>query len=142
MLRQGCAECAEHVSVEARPQEVGESGLGHPAGARKMAIVDNPCPFGFAPSVEAKDDFHCLLPVGALLRCVEEPDIVRKVALVLARKMGLVWRTVVEWSDGHRKPLSVHSSHCEIEMNRFEGGAESTNRCTGCIVLVATGYRQ
>jgi hypothetical protein len=26
-------------------------------------------------------------------------------------------------------------------MNRVEGGGGSTNRCTGCIVLVATGYR-
>lgn len=133
---------ARHASVEACSKEVSETRFGHPASARKMAVVNDPCPFGFAPRVEAKDYFHCLAPVGALLRCVEEPDIVRKVAFVIGRKMGLVWGTVLEWSFGHRKPSAVHSLHCEIKMNRINGRDRSTNRCTACIVLVVASYRQ
>lgn len=107
-----------------------------------MAVMDDPCPFGFSPRVEAEDYFYCLAPVGALLRRVEEPDIVRKVAFVIGCKMGLVWGTVLEWSFGHRKRSAVHSLHCEIKMNRINGRGRSINRCTGCIVLVVASYRQ
>ena len=47
--------------------------LGHPAGARKMRVVDPATALRIALRVEAKQDLNGFLPIGAVTRRVEQP---------------------------------------------------------------------
>src|SRR5688500_3907331 len=90
--------------VQGRAKAVGKTGLGHPAGARKATIVDDISAYRATAGVKAEYDFHRFPPVSALLCRVKQAEMVGEVAFIIGRKMWLVRRTVLEWSNGHREP--------------------------------------
>lgn len=49
--------------------------LGHPSGTRKVRVVDPATALRIVLWVEAKQDLNGFLPVGAITRRVEQPQI-------------------------------------------------------------------
>jgi len=69
--------------MEAGSNEVPEPVVGHPMGARKMALIHEFGASKIAPWIEAEDDQGHFSPAGAFIFGVEEPEIGREMCAVV-----------------------------------------------------------
>src|SRR5271166_4839523 len=88
-------------SMRTRTQEMAITGLGHPARAGEVAVVDEVGALGLPIRIEAEDGLDCLFPVRALFIRVEQAQIGGEMPLVIRGQLGAVRRAIFEGGGIH-----------------------------------------
>jgi hypothetical protein len=93
--------------------------LGHPFGAREVALENAPCSFGLTGGIDVQDDPSHLCPVGAFGVGIEQAQIGDGMFVVItgqiASRWGLVSNRRIEWRPGHDLSALVFRARASVE---------------------------
>ena len=96
---------ADGRSVVSLVKKVAIAGVGHPASARQVAVVDAPAAFGLARRVEAEQNPYGLLPRGAVSSRIQQAHVEFEMRPVIAGEILSGWRDVREGFDHDADPI-------------------------------------